>query len=245
MNRRLQNPNERQKGYARERDLELEQPKRQRPRLGGESPLPASGAASELFLIQAEDLSVAERAAAGWAVRLGVPEPLPATGEYDAHELIVELTVTVGGTAHVVEVNAFPGATVHLVGEQISGRLKWGVAPVEVPPAATLLRWQVARGLCPTRAVRAFTVEGATTGAVPPFATGFALFSGDDDITEDIQLDFATHAGATRVIQHYTAEDLLQVVSAFSPVPPGASEWRWLTATASPARLVFSLGDQP
>lgn len=241
--RTLENPNERKRGYARERDLELEQPKRNRPRLGGEAPLPASGAAAELFLVAAEDLAVVERAAAGWCVRLGVPEPVPATGEYDMHELLVELTVMVGGTAHTIEVNAFPGCTVHLVGEQIAGRLKWGVAPVAVPPGV-LLRWQVARGLTPTKAVRAYTVQSAGVGPVPPFATGFALFSGDADISEDIQIDFATHTSAERVAQHYTREDLLQTVGAFAPLPPGAGEWRWLTATASPVRLVFSLGEQ-
>lgn len=237
----LQDPRERRRGYAVERDLELERPKRVRPRLGGESTLPASGASSALFLVQAEDLTVPERAAAGWCVRVGVPEAVPGTGQYDMHELLVEVTITTAGVAHVIELNAFPGSVLHVVGEQISATVKWGTAPVVVP-AGVLLRWQLARGLCETSAVRGYTVQAATEGQVPPFATGFALFSGDADVTEDIQLDFATHPDATRVIQHYTRNDLLQTIGAFAPLPPGAGEWRWLTATADPVRLVFSLG---
>jgi hypothetical protein len=241
---RLENPSERQRGYARERERDdLEEPQRQRPRLGGDAPLPGSGAAAELFVVPVTDLSIAERAAAGWCVRLGVPEPVPGTGQYDMHELLVELTVLVGGTTHTLEVNAFPGCTVHLVGEQISARMKWATAPVVVPPAS-VLRWQLSRGLCPTTGVRGYSIQAPGVGLVPPFATGFALFSGDNDISEDIQLDFATHTSATRVLQHYTREDLLQTIAAFAPLPPGAGEWRWVTETASPMRLVFCLGEQ-
>jgi hypothetical protein len=205
-------------------------------------------------LVTLEDLAIEERAGAGWCVRLGMPEPIafqvgllngpedpPDTG-YNIQELLVEFTVTTGGTAYTFEANAFPDCSVHIAGEQISARLKWATSPVWLPPNASL-RWQVTRGTCQTKAVRAFDVQAPVMGNVPAFATGFAVFSGDADISENIQLDFATHPGATRLIQHYTKEDLLQVVSAFCPVPPGAAEWRWLTATAEPARLVFSLGD--
>jgi hypothetical protein len=234
---------ERQRGYARERRLDETQPQKVRPRLGGEVLLPAANVASELFLVLLEDLSAEERSAPGWCIRLGVPSDIPADQEYDVHELLVELTVTVGGVSHVLEVNAFPGCVVHLVGEQVSARVKWGIADAIVP-ATPVLRWQVTRGLCATSAVRAYTVQSAGVGAVPPFATGFALFSGEAAIAEDIQLNFSTHPSATRVIQHYTAPDLLQTVAAFTTVPPGAGEWRWLTATAAPVRLVFALGAQ-
>lgn len=239
----LKSPNERGRAYARERDLDTEglQQARLRPRLGGSSPLPASGSSSELFLIQLDDLTREERAAPGWAVRLAVAGTVPNDQPYDLQELLVELTVTMGGTAHAVEVNAFPGATVQLVGEQISGKVIWAKSPVVVPEGVAI-RWQVARGICATTGGRAFTIADAGTGAVPPFATGFALFSGDPAIDEDIQLDFATHGGGV-VLQHYTKSDLLQAVSSFSPIPPGAGEWRWLTTTGEPMRLVFSLGE--
>lgn len=241
--RTLEQPNERTRGYARERRTEdTHEFQRARPRMGGTSPLPASAAAAELFLVSLEDLAIEERAGAGWCVRLGVPDAIPGTGEYDVHELVVEITVTTGGSSHVLEVNAYPGCTVHLVGEQVAARVKWGVAPVVVPPAASL-RWQVSRGICPTTAVRAYTVQAATTGLIPSFATGFALFSGDDVVSEDLQMDFATHASATRIIQHYGRADLLQCLGDFAKLPPGAGQWRWLTATAMPVRLVFSFGD--
>jgi len=233
---------QREHGFARERRLDETKPERARPRLAGSQPLPASGAASEIFSIALEDLAIEERAQPGWCVRLGVPEDIPTDTAYDLHELIVELTIVVAGTAHALEVNAFPGCTVHLAGEQISARVKWGVTPASVPPGVTL-RWQLTRGLCPTRGTRGYTVQAAPAeGAVPAFATGFALFSGDSDISEDIQLDFLTHVGGI-VIQHYTKNDLLQAVGAFTSLPPGAGVWRWQTATASPARLVFSLGE--
>jgi hypothetical protein len=196
-----------------------------------------------LFSVALEDLSIEERAAAGWCLRFGVPETVPTDEEYDVHELVAELTIVVAGTAHAVEVNVFPGCTVHLVGEQIAARLKWGITPANVPPGVSL-RWQLTRGICPTNASRGYAVQAAPAeGAVPAFATGFALFSGDTDITEDIQLDFLTHTGG-RVIHHYTRNDLLQAVGAFASLPPGAGVWRWQTATASPARLVFALGNQ-
>lgn len=235
---------EQERGYARERGLDETQPQRARPRLGGSSPLPASGAAAELFTVSIDDLTREERAGAGWCVRLGVPDPIPATGDYDLHELIAELTVMVAGTAYAIEINAFPGALVHLVGEQISARVKWGIAPASVPPD-TAIRWQLARGSCETRAVRAFTFDAApSVGLVPIFATGFAIYTGELDPLEDIQLEFVTHEGSTRVLQHYSREDLLQVVGAFAPLPPGASAWRWLTATAADVRIAFTLGDQ-
>lgn len=231
-----------QRAYARERRLDETQPQRVRPRLGGEVALPAANVASELFLVTLEDLSIEERGGAGWCVRLGVPDAVPTDQEYDVHELLVELTVTVGGTSHVLEVNAFPGCLVHVVGEQVAAKVKWGIADAIVP-TTPVLRWQVSRGLCPTNAVRAYTVQSTSAvGVVPNFATGFALFSGDDDVTEDIQMDFATHVSATRVIQHYTRPDLLQCLGAFTELPPGASNWRWLTATAEPVRLVFRYG---
>jgi len=235
---------ERQRAYALERSGQDDsQPQRARPRLGGSVALPASGNAADLFSVSVDDLTPEERAGAGWCVRLGVPDAIPATGEYDVHELIVELTIVAGGTAYSIEVNAFPGATIFLAGEQISAKVKWGIAPASVPPDGTPLRWQLARGMCQTKAVRAFTVQAAATlGLVPTFATGFAIFSGSLNITEDIQLDFATHTGAARVIQHFGKSDLLQVIAAFSPVPPGASAWRWNTATAAPVRLAFNLG---
>lgn len=231
---------ERQRGYAVERELEVGEPRRQRPRLGGEVGLPGSGSETDLFLVSVADLSVAERAAAGWCVRVGVPEEVPA-GEYDVHELLVEVTVAAGGTTYTLELNAYPGAVLHVVGEQISAKVKWGIAPVAVPPGM-LLRWQVARGLCATSAVRGYTVQASTGGRVPTFATGFALFSGDSDISENIRLQFGTCAGSDRIVQHYTREDLLQTIGAFAPLPPGAGVWSWLEATATEVRLVFSLG---
>jgi hypothetical protein len=229
---------EREHAYARgRREGDDERP---RPRLGGSAPLPGDGATSELFSVPLEDLTFAERAAAGWCVRLAVPEAVPADEAYDVHELIAEISIVMGGTAHAIEVNAFPGCTMHLVGEHISARLKWGIAPVNVPPGVSL-RWTIARGLCESRATRAYTVQAADVGTVPRFATGFALFSGDDDISEDLQLDFLTHVGG-RVIHHYTRNDLLQTVGAFAPIPPGAGVWSWITATASPVRLVFAMG---
>lgn len=238
----LETREEHERGYARERRLDETRPQRVRPRLGGTSPLPADGAASELFLVQLEDLTAEERAGAGWCVRIGVPDAIPSNQDYDVHELLVEFTVTMGGATHTLEVNAFPGGTVHLVGEQLAGKLKWARPSVVVPPGE-LLRWQVSRGLCRTTASRAFDVQAATTGRVPLFATGFALFSADADLTDAIALDFATHGGATRVIQHYTTDDLLQAVGQYAVLPPGAGEWRWLQASTDPARLVFCFGE--
>jgi hypothetical protein len=234
---------ERQHAFARGRVQEDDEPQRARPRLGGSAPLPAPGAATDLFSVALEDLSFAERAAPGWCLRLGVPEAVPTDEEYDVHELLVELTIVVAGVAHALEVNVFPGCTVHVVGEQIAAKLKWGTNAANVPPGVSL-RWQLSRGLCETRAARAYTVQVADVGQVPAFATGFALFSGAADVSEDIQLDFATHAGPGRVIQHYTRNDLLQAVGAFAPLPPGAGQWRWLTPTAAPVRLVFSMGTE-
>lgn len=234
-------PKESERAYARERVGAP--PQRMRPRLGGTVPLPPRGAASDLFLVTVDDLSSEERAAPGWCLRLGVPDAIPETEDFDMHELVAEITIAQGGTTYVIEANAFPGATLHLAGEQLSARVKWGTDPVSVPPASAV-RWQLARGQCQTRAVRAFTVLAPTVGIVPPFATSFALFSGAADVVEDIQLDFAVHANSSRVIQHYTRRDLLQAFAAYNPLPPGASSWRWLTETGGPVRLVFNIGDQ-
>lgn len=231
---------QREHGYARGREDD-DEPQRARPRLAGSAPLPASGATTDLFSVAVEDLTFAERAAGGWCVRFGVPETVPTDEQYDVHELLAELTIAVAGVTHAIEVNVFPGCVVHLVGEQIGAKLKWGTA-ANVPPGVSL-RWQLSRGVSETRAARGYTVQTAAAGAVPAFATGFALFSGDDDITEDLQLDFLTHVGG-RVIHHYTKNDLLQAVGAFAPLPPGAGVWSWITATASPVRLVFSMGPE-
>jgi hypothetical protein len=244
---RLETRIERESGYALERrgDAAKEQrAQRIRPRLAGSVALPPDATtAAEMFLVSLEDLAAEERSTAGWCLRIGVPEVIPSDAEYDVHELVAELTTTVDGMAYTLEANAFPGFTLHLPGEQVSGRLKWGAGPVVVPPAASC-RWQLSRGDCQTRASRAFTVQAVTAGIVPAFATAFALFSGADAIAEDIQLDFATHTGAARVIQHFTKNDLLQAVGTFVSLPPGASAWRWLTASAKPLRLAFSLGPE-
>lgn len=240
----------RQRGYAVPRRHDSGGPGAVRPnppRMGGATALPASGQSADLFIALADDLPPVDRAGGGWCVRLGVPEvipaPQPAGLGYDMQELLAELTITSGGVSHVLEVNAYPGCTLHLAGEQIAAKVKWGASPVDVPPDATL-RWQLSRGVCRTTATRGFTLQTApAAGLVPPFATGFALFSGDSDLSDSIELELATHTEATRVIQHYTTDDLLQVVGQFAALPPGAGAWRWLTATAEPVRLVFCYGD--
>ena len=234
---------QRERGYARERRLDDTKPERARPRLGGASPLPADGSTADLFSVALEDLTIEERAAAGWCLRFGV-DAVPTDGTYDVRELFAEITITVGGTALALEVDVFPGCTVHLVGDQIAARLKWGITPANVP-AGVSLRWQLSRGLCVTNATRGYPVQaGPAVGVVPPFASGFALFSQAADIAEDLQLEFSAYTNGP-VVQHYTRNDLLQAVGAFASLPPGATVWRWLTSTYYPARLVFAVGSEP
>lgn len=239
----LENRQEREHGRALERPGEMG---RQRPRLGGTTPLPELGSSTDLFLASLEDLTTAERAAPAWCVRVGVPSTVHEMDNYNntLPELLVELTVTVAGVAYALEFNAHPGATLAVVGEQVAAKVKWSADAATAPAAGSALTWHVSRGWCESNAVRAFKVQGGGDArSVPAFATGFALFTGQESaIAENIQLNFFSALTSYVAIHHYTKEDLLQTFGAFTPVPPLCGAWRWQGELAVPLRLVFRLG---
>lgn len=248
----LETRQEKEHGYALERPNDSG---RVRPRLGGTTVLPALAAAADLFLVSLEDLTVAERAAQAWCIRVGVPYPVR---EFDGYldalpELLVELTVTVAGTAYTLEFNAFPGATIAVVGEQVSAKMKWSPeaiatigTPLELaPPSGGALRWHVSRGWCETNAFRIFKLESAVTHETPQFATGFALFTSQEtEISENIQLNFFSCVNSNIGIHHYSKEDLLQTFGAYTPIPPGCGAWKWPTEMMHSLRIAFRLGEQ-
>jgi hypothetical protein len=255
----LKRPIERGSAHVRERLYEPDDARvpRRQPRLGGVAALPALLASADAFSVHLDELLPIERAAAGWCIRLGVPERVPQNSSFQFFELVVELSVSSAGVTHVIEINPYPACTIHVVGDQVAARMKWAphlglieggsgsepIYPSQTPPAASL-HWQVARGLCATTAVRSFPITEPGYGDVPLYATGFGIFSPDSAIDEAMRLRFTDVRASGRVLQHYTREDLLQVVGQYAPLPPGAGGWHWMDAPAEPLRLVFTYAER-
>lgn len=210
-------------------------------RFGGVVAAPSPGGAADVFHVATEELAIEERVQSGWCVRLAASAP-PA---YDMTGLLLELRVVTGGAEHMLELDAGRSSSIHIAAEYLAARLRWtGDEPLDAR-----LTWQVARGYCETTASRTFVAPGyetVYTGAVPPFARDWSLYSGEYDVTANAERVGALGwlAGEDARIHAVQSDEMLAAIGgAPRRVPPGALAWEWFVgANPYQFRLAFWYG---
>ena len=214
--------------------------------------LPPTQAGGRLQALTAsiDQLSPVELAAPGWAVRVGMNAASRARiplASYWLDLLRAEVRFSVGGVEHLIEADAFPGFSLHVVADAISVDLLLASHFVGTALPALPLQLQLGRGLCPTTAYQTYDSTFAATAsrAVPSFATTFAINN---------PAATALEAGATltfhknrsgQVVQVLDYDQILELLTsgAAFPVPAGASWFELAGWGAAVCRLVFFFGE--
>lgn len=220
---------------------------------GGRATVPGGTGAVGLFTGDMRDLNPAERAAVGWAVRVGFPYGVDY--RMSVRDLIVELSVTSGPVTHILEIDAALPFQICIPAELVSARMRFPVEPdmsgMGSEDALPELQWQLERGWCPTTAIRTFNTvpDEVSHAGVPQFATRFCLYAeggstARNELAPDVELSFSdNYEGFT--VHAYDGDDLAGIMAAGVPVPvpPGGRHWNWNAALSSSFRIAFFYGE--
>lgn len=247
---------ERDRGFS--RPVQRSAPTGLAVRKGGTAPIPPRGSTGALFAGNVADLQPSDIAQPGWCLRVASEITTSAENalKLGSFNLLVELHLSTGGVDCVMEVDAFPGFTMHIAADTVAGKLKWEDSPY-THEATGLVSWQLTRGICATTATRSFPIglisypPDPKEGLVPQFATHFSLHTPDDlrpyfdqENWENTVLTFKTsQAGAS--VSRYANDALLSAIGEFIPIPRGGRYWDFAEWTTSRWQVVFGFGALP
>lgn len=212
-------------------------------------PIPGANQAIYTGRATLRDLVSHELMQPGWVVRVGLNAHnrgrLDRDVSYDFSTLVADIRFAIGAAEHSLEADVFPGFTLHVVADEIAVTLRNLGGEIVDPALNVRAQVHLARGLCPTTAFRTFGPWLAFSGAVPPFATKFAMYAPTSGavLGEDATLDFYQTAGG-ELLHSYDYDALVSMFGGVVlPIPAGASAYRFEDWSSTVARGAFFFGE--